>query len=279
MGNHFFGEVYVLTCCTTQKKYVGQTTKGALKRWDAHKKNAGKGRCFSQAIAKYGADDFTIEVVDWATNREDLDNREVLWISTLNTMSPFGYNLTKGGKGASGYKLSSEARAKMSARLKGKSKSASHAANISKALTGKKKSAEAISKTRRTGSSHSNETKRKMSASRKGKPKSAEHRLKIGLSGKGKHSAPRSASAIEKSRLAMIGRPRTQETKDKISRAKSGIPVPSETREKIRQTLLARYKARSSPSVGQPGWPYGSYTKGLKSTWGDFHSRIFLSTP
>lgn len=46
------------------------------------------------AISKYGEENFTFEVIEWAS---DYDAKEIETIAELNTLSPNGYNLTKGG--------------------------------------------------------------------------------------------------------------------------------------------------------------------------------------
>lgn len=52
---------------------------------------------FHKAIQKYGKNNFVIEQIDSANNLQELNEKEVYWISKLNTLSPSGYNLTIGG--------------------------------------------------------------------------------------------------------------------------------------------------------------------------------------
>ena len=53
---------------------------------------------FHEAIRKYGFEDFDWEVIDSAETLEELNEKEIFWINKLNTLSPNGYNLEKGGK-------------------------------------------------------------------------------------------------------------------------------------------------------------------------------------
>jgi len=102
------GEIYCLTS-PSGKKYVGQCGKflssgknwGAEKRWKQHIRDATNGkdycRLLNNAIRKYTPEKITIEILK-ECNIDELDNYEILFISSLNTMSPNGYNLTSGGK-------------------------------------------------------------------------------------------------------------------------------------------------------------------------------------
>lgn len=50
---------------------------------------------------------------------EATQNLEKFYIKRLNTLSPFGYNLTEGGEGSQGMKMSEESRLKLSISKKG----------------------------------------------------------------------------------------------------------------------------------------------------------------
>lgn len=47
------------------------------------------------AIKKYGKENFVLDIIEWT---EDYNNRERYWIQKLNSLSPFGYNIAKGGE-------------------------------------------------------------------------------------------------------------------------------------------------------------------------------------
>lgn len=91
--------IYQITNKINGKRYVGKTTKSSvLDRWKSHlvdsKKNNTK---LYNAIKKYGADNFSIDVFEQtgAVSREKLNERERYWIEVLEPE----YNMTKGGDG------------------------------------------------------------------------------------------------------------------------------------------------------------------------------------
>lgn len=101
------------------KIYIGKTTNEkhriATHKYEAkHPKNY-----FHRAIAKYGFDKFTYEVL-FRTKSFDrlnylLNTMEQYYIKKYNTTDPtIGYNLTDGGEGTKGFKHTEETRKKMS---------------------------------------------------------------------------------------------------------------------------------------------------------------------
>ena len=206
-GSTLYGEVYVVTCTVNGKRYVGQTTQGAESRWHSHRSTAGMAPwAFSRALKKYGSDNFVWEVVDTATNQDDLDAKEVEWISKLNSLSPNGYNLTTGGK--SGGKASDETRQKLSAA--------------------------------RLGKAHTPEWNRKIGDANRVRKWTEESRRKIGASRKGRKQP---SEAVAKTAESNKGKKRSQETCDKIRQAllgKTGRVHSDATKAKISASLLAR---------------------------------------
>ena len=88
--------IYTITNKINGKQYVGQTVHPE-KRWWQHKNNAINNYDnlpIHMAISKYGADNFDFKVLEWT---EDYDNREIQVIKELDTLSPNGYNVAKGG--------------------------------------------------------------------------------------------------------------------------------------------------------------------------------------
>ena len=107
------------------------------------------------------------EILFESDNETECHRQEVLIISEIGLHNLC--NLTLGGEGTSGYKLSDETKIKMSLAKKDKPKgprSDETKKKISNALSGRKR----VNK--RTGFTHSAETKIKMSLSKKDKPKS-----------------------------------------------------------------------------------------------------------
>ena len=110
--------IYVFRNKVNGKMYVGQTqrtfairTKQHLSRRDTY---------FDRALAKYGLDNFSYEIIDRGDTLEELNEKERYWIAECDCLWPKGYNLTIGGEGIIGYKHTEEQKRKMSEIQKGK---------------------------------------------------------------------------------------------------------------------------------------------------------------
>ena len=133
--------VYRLTCRETGKAYVGVTRKRPEERWREHADAASRGATtlLHRAIRKYGFDSFDREVLRTEEgSSEAMFAAEVGCIAQYGTLVPGGYNLTRGGEGTPGHKMSPEGKARLSAL--------------------------------RTGTKASTKTRAKMSRTRKGRP-------------------------------------------------------------------------------------------------------------
>lgn len=79
-------------------------------RWSYHLSEVRSGSCtyFHNAIRKHGIDTWVHEVLDVLTTREGAKHAEKLWIAHRKTfaydLDNHGYNETRGGDGAIGYK-------------------------------------------------------------------------------------------------------------------------------------------------------------------------------
>lgn len=104
--------IYLLTDRTNGLKYVGQTTRTLGKRMQAHR--TAQRTYIDRAIKDHGWKNFTVEILDECSTPAELDEREIFWIATLGTKFPNGYNMTDGGEGCSGYKVSQQSRRRMS---------------------------------------------------------------------------------------------------------------------------------------------------------------------
>lgn len=89
--------IYKIINLITSEIYVGQTTKSIETRFAGHCSKSSRS-LISLAIQKYGKENFTIELIDIASDQKDLDSKEVYWIETLDTISPKGYNKLQGRK-------------------------------------------------------------------------------------------------------------------------------------------------------------------------------------
>lgn len=148
-------EVYKITNKVTGKIYIGITNQGSGARYRHHWYEAriGESAPIHKSMAKYGEENFTLEIIDFADTYEELKEKERFWIKELNSMDrKIGYNLTEGGDGtfgrmhseetkekirqkAIGRKMSEETKKKMSEIRSGKctDKQKAHLENISKA--------------------------------------------------------------------------------------------------------------------------------------------------
>lgn len=152
------------------------------------------------AMKKYGVENFKIEIIEETEDEAYCLEQEKHWIDFYKTNickygKYFGYNLTDGGEGVSGYVYSEEQKEMRSDRQMGhkntffgKNHSQETKNNISIAHIGKpisESTKRKISK-KLAGIPKSIETKNKMSISSKGKQKSQEHCNNISLSKIGK---------------------------------------------------------------------------------------------
>lgn len=98
--------IYCVTNTVNGKKYVGKTSHALAFRMKGHVYDAlskGSRYAFHAAIRKYGADNFTVEVVAKCSSLEDLRNEEMRVIRETGSVAN-GYNMTLGGEGTLGFK-------------------------------------------------------------------------------------------------------------------------------------------------------------------------------
>ena len=102
------------------KIYIGQTKYTIEKRRAQHLHCVKRGSHlrFYNAIRKYGMDAMKEEILQDAYSKEELNELEIQYIEKFQSFSSRGYNMTKGGEGATGYIFSEKDRKKLSASLK-----------------------------------------------------------------------------------------------------------------------------------------------------------------
>lgn len=113
-----YGYVYITTNLINGKKYIGQH---AYSKFDENYK--GSGVCLTNAVKKYGIENFEVTVLEWCDSQQSLDDRERYWIAYYDAVnSDLFYNLAIGGTNGNprrGTKFSLEARKKMSSIVSG----------------------------------------------------------------------------------------------------------------------------------------------------------------
>lgn len=116
-------QAYLITCSATGKRYVGITSRMLKQRWAEHVYDSRSNRqrtALGRAIAKHGADAFTIEPLCCARTWEDICHAERLLIEQWRTKAPRGYNLSDGGAGAFGVKKSADSVERSAAKHRGR---------------------------------------------------------------------------------------------------------------------------------------------------------------
>lgn len=105
-----FGVIYKIANKETGECYIGQTTRPLKDRVRDHKRQKACVR-LCRAFEKYGDSFFTIEVLCQAETREELNSKEIEFITKENSLSPNGYNLIAGPMGC---EMSAEMKNKIS---------------------------------------------------------------------------------------------------------------------------------------------------------------------
>ena len=174
------GCIYKITNTVNGKCYIGQTTYFANRIRKYFNCTTMQG-CVYDAIAKYGKESFTVQIIEDGIPDNMLDEREVYYIGLYNTTPPNGYNLTEGGRGKRGSGVietkkrrhTEESKRKMSEAKKGikrpdiaernrQRKGYKHTEQTKKKIGKSVKRTRRKNKRMKTEYRHSDETKRKM---------------------------------------------------------------------------------------------------------------------
>lgn len=133
------GIIYKIINTVNNKIYIGQTIRGALVRFNEHRKSISKGRkngnyAIISAYEKYGFDKFKFEIIDHAESFEELNQKEIHYISYYDSINN-GYNLNEGGWNSF---PTEDTRRKMSVSQKGKKRTPEQRKRMSEIQKGKK---------------------------------------------------------------------------------------------------------------------------------------------
>lgn len=183
--------LYKITNLINGKIYIGQTVDFKKRMQNHFGAFKGKNTAISLAIRKYGEINFKKEIIA-ECSCDVIDFMETRAIAHYNSIAPNGYNLESGG-------------------------------HINKTLHESTKKLFSEMRRGKKRKPHSVETRMKLSKSHKGRKNSEAH---IEACRKAKIGTKRSASAIEKHRIKMIGHITSDETKRKIGDANRGRKFP-----------------------------------------------------
>lgn len=162
--------IYKITNLVNSKILIGQTTRTLKRRWSEYQSDARNRpkRAIEHAINKYGVENFTIEVVDMCDDLDDLNKKEINWISHFNsTCRDIGYNVESGGNNSP---VAESTREKLSEIFKGRVLTQEWKDKISKSNMGRIISEENKQKLREfnLGKKRSLESRQKQSESIRG---------------------------------------------------------------------------------------------------------------
>lgn len=103
----YVGYIYKLFNDCNSKLYIGQTIRTLKRRWEDHvssaKSHARKSMIIYDAMRELGIDKFHMSLIEEVTTSskekllELLNQKEIYYIKELNTIKPYGYNVTAGG--------------------------------------------------------------------------------------------------------------------------------------------------------------------------------------
>lgn len=185
-----------------------------------------------RAIEKYGWENVKPIILDDGLSKEEAIEKEKFYISQYHTQEDeFGYNLTEGGEGHSGYSPTEETRKKLSDAGKRRGNSW-----VTEELREKRRLAA-------TGRRHSEETKKKISEAMKRRGNSFvtdEYRRKLSIAHMGNTNMKghtQTAESNKKRSDSLKGIPKSEETKAKMRKPKSKEAV-----ENMRKASQLRWK-------------------------------------
>lgn len=145
-----YGYIYLTANSVNGKIYIGQKKSSKF----LEHKYLGSGKRLKSAIKSYGENSFSVKMIDTAESFEELNEKEIYWISFYNsTDENIGYNISFGGgvltgfdvwnKGKSGLQtMSEETKKKMSESHFGQFRTDEVKKKISDSLKGKKRTEE-----------------------------------------------------------------------------------------------------------------------------------------
>lgn len=136
--------VYITTNTINGKKYIGVSTN---KKSSYVKSYLGSGRVLKAAVAKYGINNFTKEIIkEFETDKEAREYERYLITYYGAVKNPNFYNLAPGGFGGGNYgrKMTKKQKKYLSSLYKGKKRTPEQIEKMASKLRGKKQSSEVV---------------------------------------------------------------------------------------------------------------------------------------
>src|SRR5271157_4049992 len=100
--------IYLIINKINGRAYLGLTV-DIKRRWAEHRSN--KKYPVDLAIQKYGASNFSMDIIEEHTSWEEMKEAEIWWIEYLRSIGVNLYNITEGGDGILGYQHTKETKA------------------------------------------------------------------------------------------------------------------------------------------------------------------------
>lgn len=236
--------IYLITCLSNNKLYVGQTIRTLDRRWWGHVNDAKSEKWdypLHRAIRKYGKENFKIEILTICSSIEELNEKEIHYIELHRSLAPNGYNLHTGGRN---HTASEYSRQKMSKARKGKKHRPESIQKMSESQKGRTLTLETIEKMSKThtGKILTQDHKDNISKAQTGKITSKETKEKLSIAHTGKVFTKEHCENMSKSKSGKI---LSEEKRTAISKGHEGIKQSEET--KLKLSLMNKGKR---PNVG-----------------------------
>ena len=222
-------EVYMVECQVNGKRYIGKSVYSAKHRKKFHKNNKSESIVLAKAIRKYGWDKFVITVLYQGTSDREICMVERAMIAQYGTLFPNGYNMTIGGDGHAGYRMSQEQKDAISRMNKGRKRP--------DVATYKK------------GVPLSEETRKKLSVAHTGKVLTESHKAKVALASSLRtHSAETCQKISESASSWQRGRTLSEQHRKNIGASHTGSKRSEETKKKMRASRA------NNTNLNKPIW-------------------------
>ncbi len=97
--------IYQIINKVNNKRYIGITIQNPIRRWKDHQYSKNN-YLIQRALRKYGISKFKFSVLEKVKSWDEACKKEIQYILQFNTKVPNGMNMTNGGEGTLGLKMS-----------------------------------------------------------------------------------------------------------------------------------------------------------------------------